>query len=81
MYTLNRTIYSRTGVTPYELWFNRKPNVKNLWVFGQEAIILIPRQKRTKLMEKGQQVNFIGYTDILNTYRFLDREIMTIIIM
>ena len=80
VYTLNRTIYSGTGVTPYELWFGRKPNVKNLRVFGQSAVIYVPRQKRNKLMEKGITVVFIGYTDTSNTYRFINEGSNDIII-
>lgn len=58
------------GKTPYECWFGKKPNVSNLRVFGCEAFVLIPTQKRKKLDEKSIKCRFVGYG--VNGYRLWD---------
>ena len=72
VYSLNRVINSRANKTPYEQWFNRKPDVSNLRIFGEEAIL---KKQADKLEhswdEKGVTARFVNYTDRFNTYRFL----------
>lgn len=80
-YVMNRVPGSNKTKTPYEMWFGRKPSVKHLHVFGQEAVIMKPERERTKLSEKGHKVIFVGYHEQFeNTYRFLDPECGRIII-
>lgn len=72
-YTLNRVVsQSNVTATPYELWFGVKPNVKNLRVFGEVAIIKKQKsQVEGSWDEKGESAIFVGYTNRFNTYRFL----------
>jgi len=69
-YASNRGITKNREKTPYELWFNKKPNVKNLRIFGQHASVLKPDHLRSKFETKGSLMYFVGYTDSFNTFRF-----------
>lgn len=73
VYTNNRLLSPRNSAkTRYELYFKRVPDVSNLRVFGQRAVVRIPDNARDgKLSRKGEHCTFIGYTDRWNTYRFL----------
>ena len=68
-YIRNRSLASNKDQTPFELWHGVKPNVRNLKIFGQHAIIRKHRDI-TKLDERGEKVIFLGYTAIHNTFRF-----------
>lgn len=75
IYTLNRVINSRNKEkTPFELWHNRKPSLNNLHTFGEMAYVLKPENTKDKLDPKGNRLIFTGYTDIFNTFRFIDPE-------
>lgn len=39
-------------------------------IFGEEAYVYIQDKFRSKLDSKGEKVNFVGYTDKMNTFRF-----------
>lgn len=71
-YIHNRCISTTRSVTPFELWFGRKPNLSNLRRFGQHAIVLKPDRIRGKLDEKGELMLFVSYTELHNTYLFYD---------
>jgi len=60
-YILNRTpTVNNQGVTPYEIWINRKPRLNYIRVFGSEAYAHIPKQLRKKWDKKSQKL-LIGY--------------------
>lgn len=74
-YTQNRLITkSLKNKCPFELWYGRKPNLRNFKVFGCIAYIHIPKQLRKKLDAKSKQVRFVGYCETSKGYRFLDVE-------
>lgn len=51
--------------TPYEIFFDRKPDVTHLKIFGSEAFVRIPEQKRTsKLNPKAEKGILVGYSDM-----------------
>ena len=60
-YVHNKVITTSTGVTPYERWYGRKPDVSDLKVFGCMAYALVPDHERRKLDSKTQRLTFIGY--------------------
>ena len=75
VYLLNRIISSNNrDKTPYELWFNRRPSLKNIRRFGERAIVYIEKRQRGKLDEKGQEMIFVGYTENYNNLRFIHPE-------
>jgi hypothetical protein len=71
-YISNRSITHNKEKTPYELWFGKKPNIKNLKIFGQHASVLKQDHLRSKFEPKGSLMYFVGYTDSFNTFRFYD---------
>ena len=46
--------------TPYEHWFEEKPDISNLRVFGCIAYVHVARNKRSKLDMKSRKVIFYG---------------------
>ncbi|MCO5564735.1 hypothetical protein L7F22_018403 [Adiantum nelumboides] len=49
-------------ITPYESWYDRKPSVSYLCVFGCLAYAHIPQQLRGKLDDKAVKCIFVGYS-------------------
>ena len=55
--------------TPQELWTSKKPSLSHLRVFGCDAYIHVPKEKRTKLDGKLEKFIFIGYQNGLKGYK------------
>ena len=63
-YLINRSPSSALGdKTPHEVWCGKKPSLRHLRVFGCEAYVHVPKEKRTKLDYKAHKCIFIGYGD------------------
>ncbi|KXJ68182.1 hypothetical protein RP20_CCG005207 [Aedes albopictus] len=58
--------------TPYEIWYGTKPDMSMLQVFGSEAYVFIPKEKRTKLQSKARKMTFVGYSQQHKAWRFID---------
>ncbi|MCO5612630.1 hypothetical protein L7F22_066899 [Adiantum nelumboides] len=56
-------------ITPYESWYDRKPSVSYLRVFGCLAYAHIPQQLRGKLDDKAVKCIFVGYSSGSKGYR------------
>ncbi|MCO5600051.1 hypothetical protein L7F22_054159 [Adiantum nelumboides] len=56
-------------ITPYESWYDRKPSVSYLRVFGCLAYAHIPQQLRGKLDDKAVKCIFVGYSSGCKGYR------------
>ncbi|MCO5569018.1 hypothetical protein L7F22_022724 [Adiantum nelumboides] len=56
-------------ITPYEAWYDRKPSVTYLHVFGCLAYAHIPQQLRGKLDDKAVKCIFVGYSSGSKGYR------------
>lgn len=52
---------SLPGLTPFEAWYKKKPNLKNLRVFGCRAYVHVPDNKRKKLSPKSNAGILIGH--------------------
>ncbi|EOX92681.1 Retrotransposon protein, unclassified, putative [Theobroma cacao] len=72
-YILNLT-YSRVlpNVTTYELWYEQKPNVSHMKVYGSVCYAKVLDEKRSKLDLKSTLAIFIGYSDLSKGYRLYD---------
>ena len=46
--------------TPYEVWSGQKPFVAHLRVFGCEAFMHVPKEKRSKLDNKVENASLLG---------------------
>lgn len=67
-YILNRSPNANLeSITRAELWYDEKPNVKNLKVFGTVAYSHVPDQFRSKFGNKSEKCIMIGYVN--NGYR------------
>jgi transposase InsO family protein len=61
-YIMNRTAPSSVeGKSSYELWFDKKPQIKHLRIIGCNAYVHIPVQKRKKLDKKAEKGILVGY--------------------
>eukprot|EP00253_Pinus_taeda_P029140 PITA_29140 len=54
--------------TPQEVWTGKKPSLSCLRVFGCDAYVHAPKEKRTKLDSKSKKCIFIGYKDGLKGF-------------
>ena len=52
-----------------EVWTGKKPSLSHLRVFGCDAYVHVPKEKRTKLDSKSEKYIFIGYKDGLKGYK------------
>ena len=55
--------------TPYEVWSGQKLFVAHLRVFGYEAFMHVPKEKRSKLDNKAEKCIFVGYKDGIKGYK------------
>uniref|UniRef100_A0AAV1V4E9 Integrase catalytic domain-containing protein n=1 Tax=Peronospora matthiolae TaxID=2874970 RepID=A0AAV1V4E9_9STRA len=60
--------------TPFEIVYNYKPSVKHMRVFGCQAYILTPKEKRLKWDPKARDGLFLGYEEVSKAYRVYDIE-------
>uniref|UniRef100_A0AAG5D8R7 Endonuclease n=1 Tax=Anopheles atroparvus TaxID=41427 RepID=A0AAG5D8R7_ANOAO len=67
-------------LSPFEPWHKVKPDVKHLRVFGCNAWVHVPKEKRKKLSDTAKQLTFVGYSLEHKAYRFLDQETQQITI-
>jgi hypothetical protein len=70
VYVLNRTA-TRTidGKTPYEIWYNVKPSVSHIRIFGSDAYVHVPKELRNKLSAKSKKGVLMGYSASSKAYR------------
>lgn len=73
VYLLNRSSSSQTiDVSPYELWFNQRPNLNHIRIFGSVGYVHIPNEKRKKLDKKSTKMMLVGYEQ--ENYRMYDQN-------
>ncbi|KAE8976205.1 Retrovirus-related Pol polyprotein from transposon TNT 1-94 [Phytophthora fragariae] len=66
---INRILNIVNVKTPYEIVYQKKPQLKNLKVFGALDYGHIPDEKRRKLDAKTFKCRFVGYEDGVKGYR------------
>jgi hypothetical protein len=71
-YIRNRLPISPGNVTPYEAFFGKKPNLKDMKVFGCLAYVLKPGELRLKLDPNSYPTAFVGYEESTRQYRLYD---------
>jgi len=74
-YLRNRIPNHRTGPqkTPFELWFGRKPSVKNLRIFGSTGFAYNHDPRRKKFDQRSKRVLLVGYDTLTNkVFRVFD---------
>ena len=75
-YLRNRMVTTalKSGETPYQRWYGKKPNLQHIRVFGCMVYTHVPEGKRKKLDNKAQKLRFIGYTDTASNYKVWDEK-------
>jgi transposase InsO family protein len=79
-YVQNRVASRSIPMTPYEMFFGRKPNLSCIRTFGQYAYVCVHKQQRLKLDEKSRKLRFIGYDDKSKGYRFVEPNSVKVVI-
>ncbi|KAF7776600.1 hypothetical protein Agabi119p4_4993 [Agaricus bisporus var. burnettii] len=72
-YLTVRTLTRSTGKTPYEGWFNKKPNLSHLREIGSRAFTLILNRNNPKILARSIECVLIGYSDNSPSYRLYHR--------
>ena len=73
VYLTNRSPTSTLNETPYERWNGgSKPDVSNLRVWGCNAYMHVPDQKRKKLDRKSTKCIFVGYPEGKKGYKLYE---------
>ena len=74
-YLVNRSPSSASeDKTSHEVWTGKKPSLSHLRVFGCDAYIHVPKEKRTKLDNKSKRCIFTRYKDGLKGYKLWNLE-------
>ena len=68
------------NITPYEAFWNYKPNVSNVEEFGAKVWVLIQNKHINKLQPKAKQHIFVGLGEHSHAYRYYNRETQQILI-
>lgn len=72
-YVQNRLPSRSIGMSPFERWYGRKPSFKHFRIFGSDAWVQIPAERRKKMTPKARLLTFVGYSNQHKAYRFLDK--------
>lgn len=76
-YLANRSPHKNLEKTPYENWHGKKPNLKNLQVFGDRAFVKKLGHLK-KLDNRSEELVFVGYAP--NCYRLWDKNSRKIVL-
>lgn len=69
-YLLNGVFSKPVLKTPFELWTVKKPNLRNLHVWGCQAEVKIYNSRKKKLDSRTTSGYFIGYSEKSKMYKF-----------
>ena len=65
----NRILHRRLGLSPYEAFWGKKPNIDWLRTYGCKCWALIPKATRCKGQFKSIEGTFVGYFDDSKAYK------------
>ena len=72
---------SLKSTTPYEKWFERKPDLSHIRVFGCMCYAYIPEvNKKGKLSNKAEKLRFIGYSLQTKGYCLIDESTSKVLV-
>ena len=71
-FTLNRALSKSVEITPYELWFGKKPKLSFLKVWGYDSYV--KKFQPDKLEPKSEKCVFIEYPKEIVGYTFYHRS-------
>ncbi len=72
VYLHNRRVHSATQTTPYEAWYGKRPNLKNLKIFGSRVCVKVSGHRPAKLDKHHFDGIFLGFSATDANIRYLD---------
>lgn len=63
---------SLSDITPEEVWSGKPPDLSHMKIFGCKAMVHIPKECRQKLDAKSRELIFVGYSEGIKGYRFIN---------
>lgn len=69
---MNRRVHKTINMTPYEAWYNEKPDLSTLKVFGSRVSVEVTSKRQSKLDWHDFTGIFIGYTTTDENIRYID---------
>jgi hypothetical protein len=81
VYVRNRAFTKPLGnITPYQTWFNKRPNVSNLREFGTPVWVLLQGQNEPpKMQPKSRRRAYVGFDDGSNSVLYYNAETRNIL--
>jgi hypothetical protein len=71
-YIRNRCVTSSTGVTPFQRWYQKIPNLRHMHIFGSAGHALV--HSRKKWDKKTERLRFLGYQSGTKGFRMWSEE-------
>ena len=72
---LRNRVPTRSLKSTTEKWYDRKPNLSHVRVFGCMCYAYIPEvNKKGKVSNKAEKLRFIGYSSQIKGYRLIDKS-------
>ena len=72
---------SMKSTTPYEKWYDKKPNLSHVRVFACMCYAYIPEvNKKGKLSNKAEKLRFIGYSSQTKGCRLIDESTSKVLV-
>jgi transposase InsO family protein len=71
-YVRNRLPTASTQRTPYEMWYDRIPDVSHLKIWG--CVAYAKEERADKLDARGEKLRFVGYEERVKGYHLWDEE-------
>jgi KUP system potassium uptake protein len=72
VYLMNRRVHSALHMTPYEAWWDFKPDVSAMRLFGSRVCVKVTGKRRAKLDRHDFNGIFVGYTATDDNIRYID---------
>ena len=69
---MNKRVHSTIKMTPYEAWWDVKPDLSALKVFGLRVSVKVTGKRRAKLDRQDFTGIFVGYTATDDNIRYVD---------
>jgi transposase InsO family protein len=65
----NKVLHKRSEISPYELWWGKKPDITMFKVLGCKCWVRVPDKKRKKLDPKSEECVFVGLASDSKGYK------------
>jgi hypothetical protein len=72
VFLMNRRVHSTLRMTPYEAWWDFKPDVSAVRLFGSRVCVKVTGKRRAKLDRHDFNGIFVGYTATDDNIRYID---------